>query len=144
MPKVTKRQASKNDAPKRKSKSNETLEEEEEDQPVITVVDKTESKKGIKRKASASVPNAKKVSTANNIDSIDPTQELDNEEIQLPRTMTLKTSDRLSPKGNKATLKLVSWNINGIRGWLTNGGLKYIEREQPDIACFQVQIDFYL
>jgi AP endonuclease-1 len=143
MPKVTKRQASRNDAPKRKSKSNETL-DEEEDQPVITVVDKTESKKGIKRKASASVQNAKKVSTVNNAESIDPTQELDNEEIQLPRTMTLKTSDRLSPKGNKATLKLVSWNINGIRGWLTNGGLKYIEQEQPDIICFQVQIDFYL
>jgi AP endonuclease-1 len=52
--------------------------------------------------------------------------------------MTLKTSNRLSPKGEKATLKLASWNINGIRAWLTNGSLKYVEQEQPDIICFQV------
>jgi AP endonuclease-1 len=52
--------------------------------------------------------------------------------------MILKTSDRLSPKGAKATLKLASWNINGIRAWLTNGGSKYIEQEQPDMICFQV------
>jgi AP endonuclease-1 len=52
--------------------------------------------------------------------------------------MILKTSDRLSPKGEKATLKLASWNINGIRAWLTNGGSKYIEQEQPDMICFQV------
>ena len=61
------------------------------------------------------------------------------EEIQLPKTMTLKTSDRLSAKGEKATLKVASWNINGIRAWLTNGGLKYIEQEQPDMICFQVK-----
>ncbi len=69
------------------------------------------------------------------------TQELDDDEdIQLPRTMTLKSSDRLSSKGGKATLKLASWNINGIRAWITNGGLKYIEQEQPDMICFQVEI----
>jgi AP endonuclease-1 len=54
--------------------------------------------------------------------------------------MTLKSSDRLSSKGGKATLKLASWNINGIRAWITNGGLKYIEQEQPDMICFQVKI----
>lgn len=52
--------------------------------------------------------------------------------------MTLKTSDRLSPKGEKANLKIASWNINGIRAWLTNGGLKYVEEEKPDMICFQV------
>jgi hypothetical protein len=56
--------------------------------------------------------------------------------------MTLKTSDRLSCKGEKATLKLASWNVNGIRAWLTNGGLKYIEKEQADIICFQVEFGF--
>jgi AP endonuclease-1 len=57
--------------------------------------------------------------------------------------MTVKTSNRLSSKGEKANLKLASWNINGIRGWLTNGGLKYIEQEQPDMICFQVYKFFF-
>jgi hypothetical protein len=52
--------------------------------------------------------------------------------------MTLKVSTRLSAKGDKATLKLVSWNINGIRAWQVHGGLKYVDEEQPDIICFQV------
>lgn len=52
--------------------------------------------------------------------------------------MTLKSSDRLSSKGEKATMKIASWNINGIRAWLTNGGMKYVENEQPDMICFQV------
>lgn len=53
--------------------------------------------------------------------------------------MTLKTSTRLSPKGNKPTVKIASWNINGIRAWINGGGIKYIEQEQPDMICFQVQ-----
>lgn len=58
--------------------------------------------------------------------------------------MIIKSSDRLSCKGEKANLKIVSWNINGIRAWITNKGLKYIEQEQPDIICFQVEFyDFY-
>ncbi len=57
--------------------------------------------------------------------------------------MTLKTSNRLSSKGEKSNLKLASWNINGIRAWLTNGGLKYIEQEQPDMICFQVLTFFF-
>jgi AP endonuclease-1 len=52
--------------------------------------------------------------------------------------MSLKTSDRLTSKGEKANIKVASWNINGIRAWLTNGGLKYIDQEQPDMICFQV------
>lgn len=52
--------------------------------------------------------------------------------------MTLKSSDRLSSKGEKANMKIASWNINGIRAWLNNGGSKYVEEEQPDMICFQV------
>ena len=149
MPKVT----------KRKSRKAESTDEETVDQPVITVVDKT-PKKAVKRKASSSVDkvkrlvckisffdrqlrlqNAKKVSCTAEVSTLEgTTQELEDEEVQLPKTMTLKTSSRLSPKGEKATLKLVSWNINGIRGWLANGGLKYIEQENPDVIGFQVNI----
>ena len=53
--------------------------------------------------------------------------------------MKLHASDRLSSKGEAANLKIASWNVNGIRAWLTNHGLKYIEAEQPDIVCFQVE-----
>lgn len=59
--------------------------------------------------------------------------------VKQPATMTLHTSERVSCKGEKSTLKLASWNINGIRAWITKGGLKYIEKEQPDIICFQVK-----
>jgi hypothetical protein len=58
--------------------------------------------------------------------------------------MTLKTSDRLSCKGEKSTLKLASWNVNGIRAWITNGGLKYIEKEQPDMICLQVKLILFV
>jgi len=51
--------------------------------------------------------------------------------------MTLKTSDRLSPKNEKPNLKIVSWNVNGLRAWLSHGGLDYIQQEAPDIMCFQ-------
>jgi len=69
---------------------------------------------------------------------------LENSKIKQSSTMTLKTSDRLSCNGKKATLKLASWNVNGIRAWLTNGGSKYIEQEQPDLICFQVEFSCVL
>lgn len=39
--------------------------------------------------------------------------------------------------GQKPNLKVVSFNVDGIRAWLKKGGLSYIEREQPDILCLQ-------
>jgi hypothetical protein len=62
MPKVTKRKVTKTDTPKRNSKASQSI-KEEEDQPVVTIVDKTDesdSKKGVKRKASASVEKVRK------------------------------------------------------------------------------------
>ncbi|XP_064404230.1 exodeoxyribonuclease-like isoform X2 [Halichondria panicea] len=35
------------------------------------------------------------------------------------------------------TKKFSSWNVNGIRAWIKNGGLEYIAREDPDIFCVQ-------
>ncbi|XP_064404460.1 recombination repair protein 1-like [Halichondria panicea] len=35
------------------------------------------------------------------------------------------------------TNKFSSWNVNGIRAWIKNGGLEYIAREDPDIFCVQ-------
>ncbi|CAF1303272.1 unnamed protein product [Rotaria magnacalcarata] len=135
MPKAANRKLSKNDTSKRDSKSNE------DDEPIVTVAsttDERKSNKGVKRKASESTEkNVKKSTSVNEINTVEANQDVDDEEIQLPTAMTLKTSDRLSSNGNKPTVKFASWNINGIRAWLAKDGLKYIEQEQPDIMCFQ-------
>lgn len=36
-----------------------------------------------------------------------------------------------------AAMKLISWNVNGIRSILGKGLLDYLERENPDILCLQ-------
>lgn len=87
---------------------------------VVTVVDRTK-----KRKASSSPGNKAKK-----------TRDEENQETPSVST-TIQTSDRLSCKGDKSNLKIVSWNVNGIRAWLTNGGLNYLNEEQADIICFQ-------
>lgn len=39
--------------------------------------------------------------------------------------------------GRFPTTKISSWNVNGIRAWLKNGGLQYLDHEKPDIFCVQ-------
>ncbi len=34
-------------------------------------------------------------------------------------------------------MKLISWNVNGLRACLTKGFLDFFNREQPDIICLQ-------
>ena len=34
-------------------------------------------------------------------------------------------------------MKLVSWNVNGLRSCLTKGFLEYVKNEDPDILCLQ-------
>ncbi|HQF39909.1 MAG TPA: endonuclease/exonuclease/phosphatase family protein, partial [Opitutaceae bacterium] len=34
-------------------------------------------------------------------------------------------------------MKLVSWNVNGVRATLKKGLLEWIEREQADVVCLQ-------
>jgi AP endonuclease-1 len=34
-------------------------------------------------------------------------------------------------------IKFSSWNVNGIRAWLKNGGFEYISHEAPDVFCVQ-------
>ncbi|MGH7198858.1 MAG: exodeoxyribonuclease III [Candidatus Omnitrophota bacterium] len=35
------------------------------------------------------------------------------------------------------TLKILSWNVNGLRAVLKKGFLEWIKKESPDIICFQ-------
>lgn len=36
-----------------------------------------------------------------------------------------------------ATLKLISWNVNGIRAWKKKGKLDWLAAEDPDVFCVQ-------
>lgn len=40
-------------------------------------------------------------------------------------------------KGKTHSLKITSWNVDGIRAWLKKGGLDIIEHDKPDIFCLQ-------
>lgn len=37
----------------------------------------------------------------------------------------------------KKTIKIISWNVNGIRAALKKGFVEYVNKEQPDIICLQ-------
>ncbi|MDB6174881.1 MAG: Exodeoxyribonuclease Xth [Chthoniobacteraceae bacterium] len=43
----------------------------------------------------------------------------------------------LSPDALRGRMKLVSWNVNGLRAVLKKGFLDFVEAEQPDILCLQ-------
>jgi hypothetical protein len=34
-------------------------------------------------------------------------------------------------------MRIVSWNVNGIRAWLKKDGLAWLDREKPDVFCIQ-------
>ena len=36
--------------------------------------------------------------------------------------------------------KLYSWNVNGLRACMEKGFREFLEREQPDVLCLQLQI----
>ncbi|XP_059051364.1 DNA-(apurinic or apyrimidinic site) endonuclease [Achroia grisella] len=40
-------------------------------------------------------------------------------------------------QGKDWNYKIASWNVDGIRAWLSKGGLDYIQHEKPDILCLQ-------
>ncbi|XP_077169173.1 DNA repair nuclease/redox regulator APEX1 [Paroedura picta] len=46
--------------------------------------------------------------------------------------------DKLSsPSGKKYTLKVTSWNVDGIRAWIKKKGLEWVREEDPDVLCLQ-------
>ena len=45
--------------------------------------------------------------------------------------------DRISKSGEKFGLKVMSWNVSGLRALLKKDGLKAIDREDADIVCLQ-------
>ncbi|XP_055954604.1 exodeoxyribonuclease [Patella vulgata] len=47
------------------------------------------------------------------------------------------TSDSKTEDGRTWNVKIASWNINGIRAWLSKDGTSYIKAEAPDVMCLQ-------
>ncbi|XP_069735259.1 DNA repair nuclease/redox regulator APEX1 [Phaenicophaeus curvirostris] len=42
-----------------------------------------------------------------------------------------------SPAGQRFTLKVTSWNVDGLRAWVRKGGLQWVQEEAPDVLCLQ-------
>ncbi len=34
-------------------------------------------------------------------------------------------------------MRVISWNVNGIRAWYKKGNLEWLSKESPDIFCIQ-------
>ncbi|KAK8734793.1 hypothetical protein OTU49_005652 [Cherax quadricarinatus] len=47
------------------------------------------------------------------------------------------SSDAETKDGKKWNLKIVSWNVDGLRAWLEKDGMSVFEHENPDIVCLQ-------
>lgn len=47
------------------------------------------------------------------------------------------SSDAKTSDGKKWNLKIVSWNVDGLRAWLKKDGLSVFEKEKPDVVCLQ-------
>ncbi|XP_068280631.1 DNA repair nuclease/redox regulator APEX1 [Nyctibius grandis] len=39
--------------------------------------------------------------------------------------------------GRRCTLRVTSWNVDGLRAWVRKGGLEFIQQEAPDVLCLQ-------
>ena len=53
----------------------------------------------------------------------------------MPAVMTCSCRNYLT--GMVGPMKIISWNVNGIRAVLKKGFLEFLEREDPDIICLQ-------
>ncbi|KAK8392942.1 hypothetical protein O3P69_013160 [Scylla paramamosain] len=63
------------------------------------------------------------------------------EETQEKESKKVKTddfsSDAKTNDGKKWNLKIVSWNVDGLRAWMKKDGMSVFEKEKPDVVCLQ-------
>ncbi|MBN3305248.1 APEX1 lyase, partial [Amia calva] len=46
--------------------------------------------------------------------------------------------DRLTSKNShQASLRITSWNVDGLRAWVKKKGLEWVREEAPDVLCLQ-------
>jgi len=94
--------------------------------------------------ASASKRNKKTVESKENKadsgdDNLNNKSSNDEEIIETPKTRPKYDVDKFkqTSNGKDWNLKIVSWNVNGIRAWLEKNGMDYVKAEDPDIFCCQ-------
>ncbi|XP_014780504.1 exodeoxyribonuclease [Octopus bimaculoides] len=58
-------------------------------------------------------------------------------EVKKQKTDAEKQEGSSDKDGQTHNLKVISWNINGIRAFLGKNGFDYFKREDPDIFCLQ-------
>ncbi|CAI9155661.1 unnamed protein product [Rangifer tarandus platyrhynchus] len=46
-------------------------------------------------------------------------------------------NQKTSPSGKSATLKICSWNVDGLQAWIKKKGIDWVKEEAPDILCLQ-------
>lgn len=82
-----------------------------------------------KRKASKKDDSVKKVKSENESSELAPTEQPSNTEFNFDQTV--------EANGKMSTLKIISWNVNGIRAVLKNKAMQYLNAESCDVLCFQ-------
>ncbi|KAM6288751.1 DNA repair nuclease/redox regulator APEX1 [Aegotheles albertisi] len=43
----------------------------------------------------------------------------------------------VTSQGQRYSLKVTSWNVDGLRAWVRKGGLQWVQEEAPDVLCLQ-------
>lgn len=59
------------------------------------------------------------------------------EEIVYAKVEENSDSGEIRYKTNEWNLKIMSWNVNGIRSWFDQKGLEFVKSEAPDVFCCQ-------
>lgn len=100
---------------------------EESDDDVVPLNGVTHRKKKATDEASAGEPSTKKPK-ADKKSAATP---------KLNKCVTNYSELNFDINDKEYNLKISSWNVAGLRGWIEKGGLEYIEHEKPDILCLQ-------
>ncbi|XP_034190033.1 recombination repair protein 1 isoform X2 [Osmia lignaria lignaria] len=109
--------------------------------PKVTAIEgKNEKKKGVTK--SQETPSKRSKRSASDIE--EPAVKRAKTE---PKTFMNKTDtdlnetnfdcEKLNAEGNKYNLKIVSWNVSGIRALIKKSGMQYIMKENADIVSLQ-------
>lgn len=65
----------------------------------------------------------------------------------VPSTTNLQNSDAPDDfylPAKEWNLKITTWNVAGLRALVKKDGMKFIEKENPDIVCLQVSVELRL
>lgn len=88
-------------------------------------------KRKVKKPIESTLKVSKKAKTSNEINS-ESDEEQESEDVSQKSETEIKSS-----LGKKYNMKIVSWNVNGIRAVIKKSGLNALKTEDADIICLQ-------